>query len=259
MSIEITTESVPEELVTEDHSRFSLIQRKAKAMSLSTIVPAHYQGEKGFANCIVAMNMAERLDADPLMVMQNLYIVHGNPAWSAQFLIACFNQTGRFTPIRYREVGEEGTDSWGRVAYAKEIETGDIVESEPITIKLAKAEGWYQKRGSKWQTMPGQMLRYRAAAWLVRTIAPEIAMGLQTADEINDINANSQSNAQPTVVQKLADIQAEAEPAEEQDSFDVENSDGYDPVPTAEDLQDNGSLEEFAPPSDEEQRRAFGD
>ena len=31
------------------------------------------------------------------------------------------------------------------------------------------------------------MLRYRAAAWLIRTTAPEIPMGLQTADEIIDV------------------------------------------------------------------------
>ena len=35
--------------------------------------------------------------------------------------------------------------------------------------------------------MPDQMLRYRAAAWLIRTTAPEISMGLQTADEIIDV------------------------------------------------------------------------
>ena len=38
--------------------------------------------------------------------------------------------------------------------------------------------------------MPDQMLRYRAAAWLIRTTAPEISMGLPTADEAIDVEGN---------------------------------------------------------------------
>ena len=34
--------------------------------------------------------------------------------------------------------------------------------------------------------MPEQMLRYRAAAWFIRTTAPELSMGLQTVDEVKD-------------------------------------------------------------------------
>ena len=60
-----------------------------------------YQGEKNLPNCIVALEMANRIKMSPLMVMQNLYIVHGNPGWSSKFLIAALNVSGRFSPIRY--------------------------------------------------------------------------------------------------------------------------------------------------------------
>ena len=43
--------------------------------------------------------------------------------------------------------------------------------------------------------MPDQMLRYRAAAWLIRTTAPEISMGLQTADEIIDVEGKAVDTA----------------------------------------------------------------
>jgi hypothetical protein len=55
-----------------------------------------------------------------------------------------------------------------------------------VSVGMAKKEGWYGKTGSKWQTMPQQMLMYRAASWFVRAYAPEIAMGLHTSDEIRD-------------------------------------------------------------------------
>ena len=85
----------------ENSDSFVLGQRIAKMLSASTIVPKIYQGEKGLSNCLIALNMANRMGADPLMVMQNLYIVHEKPSWSSQFLIATFNSCGKFGSIRY--------------------------------------------------------------------------------------------------------------------------------------------------------------
>lgn len=166
-------------------SGFELAQRAGKLLAASTLVPQAYQNN--LPNCVVALNMAQRLDADPLLVMQNLYIVHGRPAWSSQFLIATLNQSGRFTSLRYEFVGEKGEDSYGCYAWAVERDTGERIEGPVVTIELAKAEGWYSKSGSKWKTMPDLMLRYRSATFFVRTYAPEISMGLPTADEAREI------------------------------------------------------------------------
>lgn len=164
---------------------FELMQRAAKLLAASTLVPQEYR--RNLANCVIALNMAQRIGADPLLVMQNLYVVHGRPGWSAQFLIACFNQCGRFSAIRYRWVGTKGKDDWGCQAYATEHSSGEEIEGPVITIALAKEEKWYEKSGSKWKTIPQLMLMYRAAAWLVRTHAPEISMGLQTTEELHDV------------------------------------------------------------------------
>lgn len=166
---------------------FELLQRMAHMFNTSSLVPQAFQGEKNFGNCVIALNMAQRLNADPLMVMQNLYVVYGNPGWSSKFLIAMFNQCGRYESIHYRETGKKGTDSQGVVAWAKEKSTGEVIEGPEVTIGVAKAEGWFAKNGSKWKTMPEQMLRYRAAAWFIRTTAPELSMGLQTVDELHDV------------------------------------------------------------------------
>ena len=164
---------------------FELAQRAAKLLSSSSLVPERYRGN--LADCVVALNMAQRMGSDPLMTMQNLYVVHGTPAWSAQMLISVWNQSGRYTSIRYEFTGEQGTDSWGCRAVSTERETGERIEGALITIGTAKSEGWYGKKGSKWQTMTEQMLRYRAAAWLVRAYAPELAMGFQTVEEVHDV------------------------------------------------------------------------
>jgi hypothetical protein len=169
--------------IIDSHS-FELAQRIARSLSLSSLVPKEYQGN--LPNALIALEIAQRIGASPLMVMQNLYVVHGRPGWSAKFLIASFNQCGRFSSIRYTWTGTEGKDDWGCQAWAMEKATGEKIVGPLITIALAKREGWYQKSQSKWQSIPQLMLMYRAAGWLVNTHAPEISMGLQTQEELGD-------------------------------------------------------------------------
>lgn len=174
--------------------QFEIIQRKAKALTTSTIVPDTYRNNLG--NCVIALEMAERMGVVPLMVMQNLYIVHGNPAWSSKFLIASINASKRFSPLRFEFKGEEGSLQYGCRCYAYEAQ--DKEHKEPlygdwITIDMANKEGWTKKQGSKWLSMPNQMLRYRAAAFWQRVYCPEISMGLLTAEEAEDIAVDTTS------------------------------------------------------------------
>ena len=174
--------------------QFEVAQRKAKALASSTIVPDTYRNNIG--NCIIALEMAERMGTPPLMVMQNLYIVHGNPAWSSKYLVGCINASKRFTTLRYEFKGEEGTPQYGCRCYAYEL--SDRERKEPlygdwITMDMANKEGWTKKSGSKWLTMPNQMLRYRAAAFWQRVYCPEISMGLLTAEEADDIAVDTTS------------------------------------------------------------------
>lgn len=167
---------------------FEVQQRMAQMYATSTIVPQMYQ--KNIGNCVIALDMATRMQANPIMVMQNLYIVHGMPGWSSKFLIATINNCGRFSPLRYEFKGTEGKDDWGCRCYAYEVkdtEHKDPLYGDWVTIKMAKAEGWSTKPGSKWLTMPGQMLRYRAAAFWQRIYAPEISMGFSSTEEVEEI------------------------------------------------------------------------
>lgn len=197
---------------------FELMQRAAKLLSSSTLVPAAYRAwdeKKGenpnaLANCVVSLNMAQRMGADPLMVMQNLYIVEGRPSWSSQWIIAAINGCGRFSPLRFdlkdlgsKEVEYTVTEWVDRqrvnkkmkvtvqnlecIAWAVEKETGTRIDSPKVSVEMAVKEGWYGKNGSKWQTMPEVMLRYRTASFFGKLYAPELLMGLQSAEEAHDI------------------------------------------------------------------------
>lgn len=195
--------------------QFEIMQRMANMYTASTIVPDTYKGNVG--NCVIALDMAMRMNANPLMVMQNLYIVYGNPSFSSKFLIATINASGRFSPLRYEFKGEEGTHGYGCrcVAYeASDKEHKEPLHGDWITMGMAEKEGWTKKNGSKWQSMPSQMLRYRAAAFWQRVYCPEISMGLITKEEADDIQDAEYEEVKPK--DKLADIAAKAAGVEEQ-------------------------------------------
>lgn len=169
-----------------DLQSFELMQRVSKAFSASDLVPQQYRGADKIANCMIAMDMAQRMGANPLMVMQNLYIVHGTPSWSSKFLIATINASGRYSSLRYEWKGEPGKPDFGCRAWAVERETGERLDGIWVTWEMVNAEGWSKKNGSKWLTMPDQMFVYRAAAFWQRAYAPELGMGLQTVEDAHD-------------------------------------------------------------------------
>ena len=160
-------------------AQFEHAQRIAKVLSSSDLVPTTYKNN--VANTLVALEMANRMGASPLMVMQNLHIIHGRPSWGSSFIIASLNSCGRFSTLRF--VG----DSNKCKAVATDKQTGEVLEGPTVSLEMAKAEGWLTKTGSKWITMPELMLKYRAAAFFGRLYAPEVLMGMQTSEEIVDI------------------------------------------------------------------------
>ena len=162
---------------------FEHAQRVAKMLSSSSLIPKEYQGS--IQNTMIALEMANRIGASPLMVMQNLYIVHGKPSWSSSFIIASINACKKFSPLRF-ELSGEG-EEYGCLAWALDLQSKDRLEGPKVTIKMAKLEGWFDKNGSKWKTMPELMLRYRSAAFFGRLYAPELMMGMNTQEEVVDI------------------------------------------------------------------------
>lgn len=208
-----------------DLQSFEFMQRTAKMFAASTMVPTAYQAlvTKGYgdrattepnpaaiSNCMIALDMSQRMNANPLMIMQNLHIIEGRPSWSSQFIIAAINNCGKFSPLRFdlewlEEINATySTFEWVNnkktekkqsvrirnarcVAWAIEKATGERLESAPVTMEMAVNEGWFGKNGSKWKSMADLMMRYRSAAFFGRIYAPELLMGLPAAEELHDV------------------------------------------------------------------------
>lgn len=197
---------------------FELLQRQAKLLASSELVPKEFQGK--LANCVIALEMANRIGASPMAVLQNLYIVHGKPSWSSQFIIAALNSTGEFSPLRFTITGEG--EKMTCVAWAIEKETGERLESPPVSIEMAKKEGWLTKSGSKWQTMPQLMLRYRAATFFGRLYAPQILMGMRTEEEARDIiDVTPEASSATDIMSRFSDPTTGEIPITEQEKEEV--------------------------------------
>jgi hypothetical protein len=178
----------------------------ANALSRSTIIPKAFQNQP--ANCFVALDMANRLGASPMEIMQNVYVVHGTPGFSAKYAIGMANKSGVFKgPICFEQNGTG--DKLSVTAYAIVRETGQRVEFT-CDMAMAKAEKW--TTNPKYRTMPHLMLRYRASTLLIRTSCPEVLLGMHTADELEDVRY-----AKATPVQEdnpIAQLNAQLEPDE---------------------------------------------
>nr|DAG15006.1 MAG TPA: RecT protein [Caudoviricetes sp.] len=229
-----------------DPEQFNTMQRVCKLFANSELVPDMYKVKyeqipvgadentinaikfknqiaehKAVANCMIAIEIATRIGASPLMVMQNMTPIYGKPSWSSKFLIATVNTCGRFEPLQFRFTDKgmcgmvDYTDYvWDNasrskkpvakqfdgkkvmniecVAYTTKKGSTDVLESSPVSIELAIQEGWYTKNGSKWQTMTKQMLMYRAASFWTSAYAPELSMGMRTVEEQQDIYVDYQ-------------------------------------------------------------------
>lgn len=162
---------------------FIMAMQMAKALAESTIVPQIYQ--KNPSNCLIAIEQAQRLKMSPMMIMQNLFVIQGRPAWSSKFLIAMINGSGKYdTELQFEESRDKDGKPFSCTAWS--VKDGRKIEGMTVDMDMAKAEGWLGKNGSKWKTMPQLMLRYRAASFFSSLNCPELTLGIYTREEIQD-------------------------------------------------------------------------
>lgn len=214
----------------------------AEVLSRSKIIPDTFQGNP--ASVLIALDMSNRMRRNPLEVMQAMHVIHGKPSFASNFLISLINSCGYYEPLRFRLTGDG--DSRACVAWTVDKRTGEKMEGPAISIHMAKSEGWYDRNGSKWKTMPEVMLCYRAASFFSRIYCPDLTGGFHSQEEAMDIAETERPN---TGVLSGKDLQAqivgEIEPAMEAPVLQP-NLAPIDPTPVEPDAP-AFPLEESAP------------
>lgn len=217
-------------------SAFENAQRMAQFLSQSDMVPAQFRGDKtGLANCIIALELANRMNASPFQVMQNMNVIEGKPTLSAKFLAGLLISHGYKLNYEQVELGEKKieVEIWTGPKGNREkkvvsrtindkgcrvvaVYNGQTLSGEMATMEMAHKEGWFDKAGSKWRTMPAIMLNYRAVSFFANQHAPDLAMGLRTTDEVEDINTvYHDTDAIYTEIEEIATTKPEPTPVPE--------------------------------------------
>jgi hypothetical protein len=151
--------------------------RLAKAFSMSGMVPGHFQGKP--EACLVAMLYAEQLGEHPMLLFQEISVIKGRPNTSARFAISRVNKSGLLKgTITWQSKGQGA--ALEVTARATLRETGEVITAT-VTMKEAVADGW--TKNEKYQSIPEQMLRWRAATRLINLYMPEVLFGLGVREE----------------------------------------------------------------------------
>ena len=175
----------------------------AQDLSKSTMIPMQYQNN--YANCLVALEYANRTGQSPLQVMQSLNVIQGRPSWDSKALIGMINTSGKYDEDLHFTYGK---DDKGEVVscFAWTVKNGQVIEGIPYTMEKAKKEGLLGKNNSFWNKDHVLMLTYRAVSRFASINCPEITLGLYTSEEVRDINyLNSQKKGKASLNDVLAD------------------------------------------------------
>ena len=168
--------------------------RMAEYLAKAKIIPQQYQSNPG--DCLIAIDLSNRMGVSPVTIMQNTQVIYGTLTWKGSACKALIDGCGKYRNSRYEFKGTPGKDDWGCRLVAEDIRTKLTVTGPWVDIAMAKKDGWYSKKDrngnetSKWQSIPELMMRYRAASFFAKTECPEALMGFTTAEEVQD--------AQPT-------------------------------------------------------------
>lgn len=234
----------------------------AVRLSKSDLLPPHFKGKP--ENVLLVLALAQNLNINPIMALQQVSVIGGKPCLQASLMLSLLNNSGKITgPIRFEWVGQPAQPSRGCIAKATDAATGETVQSEPVTLAMAQAEGW--TRNAKYKSIPDTMLKWRAATFFVRTYYPEVVLGLHSAEELTDVEREARTEAaRPTSArERLREIRGNATrdvtPSDESHGTTPENAADSEPsgfasqesaasfvdVEPAEETADMGILTDF--------------
>lgn len=217
---QITTQNQNALSIFSNGESWGLAVKMATSLAQSTIVPKDFQGNAN--NALIAIELANRLQTSPFMVMQNLYVVYGRPSWSAQYVISMINGSGKYDmELQYDEKADKNGKPFSCQCWTEKA--GRKVTGPVIDMDMAKAEGWVDKNGSKWKTMPQIMLRYRAASFFGRMNCPELTLGIYTREEVVEIGPDEYTVSDINAKVKQ-DIEVNANTVDFEEAQVVENS-----------------------------------
>lgn len=156
---------------------FNQLMTFADIVSKSGMIPKDYIQKPG--NIVVAVQMGVEIGLKPMQSLQNISVINGRPSLWGDALIALVKNS----PVC--EYIKESFSSDGKVAYC-EVKRKD--EKEPhirsFSLEDARIAGLLEK--DNWKKYPKRMIQLRARAWALRDVFPDVLLGMQVTEEMED-------------------------------------------------------------------------
>lgn len=153
--------------------------QQAKNLCRVDFVPQQYQGKE--ANCLFAIQMGHALGLNPTQSLQTIAVINGKAAVYGDGLIAAVRGSGLCEWIK--EEGEPGVSA----TCTSKRKGEDQPISRTFTMEMAKQAGLAEKDKSPWKSYPDRMMQMRARAWCLRDLYADVLMGIQSAEEVRDV------------------------------------------------------------------------
>jgi len=155
------------------------------------------------ASATAAVLYGSSLGIDPLMALQQVYVVSGRPALYAKMMVALVQSQG------HEVWTEDQTDT--RAVVCGRRKGSSHTERITITMDMARKAGW--TRNTKYSETPQDMLWARAASRVCDRIASDVLKGIPSVEEAQDDAIVAQATTGPATRTVAPRRRAEAAPA----------------------------------------------
>jgi hypothetical protein len=175
--------------VTAPIQAWDEVWRLAANLATAALLPRDLHGKP--ADVAAMILYGQDLGLSPMQAIQGIYIVEGRPSLSAQLWLALVRRAGHRVSVEehtsnsctvYIKRGDTGEDH--KVTYT----INDAIASGLVSLREGKPYARSQQgKALPWELHTKSMLLARAVSTCCRFIAPEIALGFYSPDEVEEI------------------------------------------------------------------------
>jgi len=189
-------------LARSPHRALRLIRSHPQPLWMTLCNPEHFRTLKELAQVLVAsqylpktVNTVEKalaimikgaeLQVPPMEAFGKIDVISGKPVVAPQLLLAMVERAGILEDIEIVGNETQCTVTMKRRGRKPYMARFSVADAERLTWFDHKTDAWkplLQKRN--WREQPGTMCLWRAIGKACRVVAPDITMGLYTAEEL---------------------------------------------------------------------------
>lgn len=179
----------------------------AKAMAVSNLLPVAYQNHP--ENVLVALEQGRALGIAPIQAMNQINVIKGKPALSADLIAALVRRAGH-------RIRVEGDDTYAQATVIRADDPDYI--PKPVRWDMERAKRAGLLGNPSWQKYPAAMLRARAISEAARAWANDALYGfIYTPEELDnnwlpDADPDTGEPVQATQQQEQAPPQSQPAP-----------------------------------------------